>query len=186
MPTFVLAHLSDPHLAPLPTPSLFELMGKRIGGFVNWQKRRQHFHLAPVLALIVDDLKAQSARPHRGHWRPDQSFPSIGISPGLRLSQTARPPAGRHCRARQPRHLRVVKTASPGATLGRLYAWRRNAGRCGATVSVRAQTRASRSDRSRARRFQHWHSVPPDGSAPRSSGGLRRSSTNTPARSASC
>ena len=60
MPTFVLAHLSDPHLPPLPTPSPFELMGKRIGGFINWQKRRRHFHLAPVLDRIVDDLKAQS------------------------------------------------------------------------------------------------------------------------------
>jgi len=60
MPTFVLAHLSDPHLAPLPTPGLLELMGKRIGGFINWHKRRRHFHLAPVLDRIVDDLKAQS------------------------------------------------------------------------------------------------------------------------------
>jgi 3',5'-cyclic AMP phosphodiesterase CpdA len=61
MPSFLLAHLSDPHLAPLPTPSMFELMGKRIGGFVNWQKRRRHFHLASVLDRIVVDLKAQSA-----------------------------------------------------------------------------------------------------------------------------
>jgi 3',5'-cyclic AMP phosphodiesterase CpdA len=60
MPTFVLAHLSDPHLAPLPTPSPFELMGKRIGGFINWQKRRRHFHLAPVLDHILADLKSQS------------------------------------------------------------------------------------------------------------------------------
>jgi 3',5'-cyclic AMP phosphodiesterase CpdA len=57
---FVLAHLSDPHLAPLPTPSLLALMGKRIGGFINWQKRRRHFHLAAVLDRIVDDLKALS------------------------------------------------------------------------------------------------------------------------------
>jgi len=61
MPTFVLAHLSDPHLPPLPRPTLFELMGKRIGGFVNWHKRRRHFHLAPVLDRIVDDLKVQPA-----------------------------------------------------------------------------------------------------------------------------
>src|SRR5258705_12619590 len=60
IPTFVLAHLSDPHLAPLPTPSPFELMGKRIGGYINWQKRRRHFHLAPVLDRIVADLKSQS------------------------------------------------------------------------------------------------------------------------------
>jgi 3',5'-cyclic AMP phosphodiesterase CpdA len=60
MTTFVLAHLSDPHLAPLPTPTPFELMGKRIGGFVNWQKRRRHFHRADVLERIVADLKSQA------------------------------------------------------------------------------------------------------------------------------
>jgi 3',5'-cyclic AMP phosphodiesterase CpdA len=60
MPSFVLAHLSDPHLAPLPTPRLLELTGKRIGGFVNWQKRRRHFHLTPVLDRIVADLKSQA------------------------------------------------------------------------------------------------------------------------------
>ena len=60
MATFVLAHLSDPHLAPLPTPTPFELMGKRIGGYINWQKRRQHFHRADVLERIVADLKSQA------------------------------------------------------------------------------------------------------------------------------
>src|SRR4029453_13081375 len=60
MTSFVLAHLSDPHLAPLPTPTPFELMGKRIGGFINWQKRRQHFHRADVLERIVADLKSQA------------------------------------------------------------------------------------------------------------------------------
>src|SRR5215475_4467493 len=60
MATFVLAHLSDPHLAPLPTPTPFELMGKRIGGYINWQKRRRHFHRADVLERIVADLKSQA------------------------------------------------------------------------------------------------------------------------------
>src|SRR5262249_14161613 len=59
MATFVLAHLSDPHLAPLPTPTLFELMGKRIGGYINWRQRRRHFHRADVLDRIVHDLKQQ-------------------------------------------------------------------------------------------------------------------------------
>jgi 3',5'-cyclic AMP phosphodiesterase CpdA len=56
---FILAHLSDPHLAPLPRPRLADLMGKRIGGFVNWQRNRRYRHLASVLDLIVADLKAQ-------------------------------------------------------------------------------------------------------------------------------
>src|SRR4029453_7098789 len=60
MTSFVLAHLSDPHLAPLPTPTPFELMGKRIGGFVNWQKRGRDFHRADVLKRIVADLKSQA------------------------------------------------------------------------------------------------------------------------------
>jgi 3',5'-cyclic AMP phosphodiesterase CpdA len=60
MSTFVLAHLSDPHLAPLPTPNLFELAGKRLGGFVNWHYNRRHVHRADVLDRIVDDLKVRA------------------------------------------------------------------------------------------------------------------------------
>src|SRR5437867_2773343 len=46
MATFVLAHLSDPHLAPLPRPRIADLLGKRGLGFINWQRRRR------LLALI--------------------------------------------------------------------------------------------------------------------------------------
>jgi 3',5'-cyclic AMP phosphodiesterase CpdA len=56
---FVLAHLSDPHLAPLPRPRFYELIGKRIGGFINWHRNRRHVHLAVVLERITADLKAQ-------------------------------------------------------------------------------------------------------------------------------
>jgi 3',5'-cyclic AMP phosphodiesterase CpdA len=58
---FVLAHLSDPHLAPLPRPPLHELAGKRIGGFLNWQRNRRAFHLTAVLERIVTDLKSRAA-----------------------------------------------------------------------------------------------------------------------------
>ena len=60
-PMFVLAHLSDPHLAPLPRPNPFELMGKRFGGFVNWHRKRRRFHLTAVLEQIVDDIKSRAA-----------------------------------------------------------------------------------------------------------------------------
>src|SRR5262245_47999889 len=60
MSTFVLAHLSDPHLAPLPTPNVLELAGKRIGGYINWQRNRRHFHLRAVLDRLVEDLKARA------------------------------------------------------------------------------------------------------------------------------
>ena len=60
-PMFVLAHLSDPHLGPLPTPRLAELMGKRATGFLNWQRKRGLIHRADLLARIVADLEAQTA-----------------------------------------------------------------------------------------------------------------------------
>jgi 3',5'-cyclic AMP phosphodiesterase CpdA len=56
---FLLAHLSDPHLAPLPPARLSELIGKRITGFIHWRRRRAAMHRPEVLARIVADLKAQ-------------------------------------------------------------------------------------------------------------------------------
>jgi 3',5'-cyclic AMP phosphodiesterase CpdA len=56
---FTLAHLSDPHLAPLPQPRWSELIGKRVTGYLNWQRSRRFVHDAGVLAKIVADLKAQ-------------------------------------------------------------------------------------------------------------------------------
>ncbi|HKA82150.1 MAG TPA: metallophosphoesterase [Xanthobacteraceae bacterium] len=57
---FVLAHLSDPHLAPLPKPRWPELIGKRVTGYLNWQRKRRLIHRADVLGRIVADLKAQA------------------------------------------------------------------------------------------------------------------------------
>src|ERR1700730_13376014 len=57
---FVLAHLSDPHLAPLPKPRWFELVGKRATGYLNWRRKRHLVHRSDVLARIVADLKAQA------------------------------------------------------------------------------------------------------------------------------
>jgi 3',5'-cyclic AMP phosphodiesterase CpdA len=56
---FTLAHLSDPHLAPLPEPHWSELVNKRVTGYLNWQKKRRFVHDRAVLDKIVADLKAQ-------------------------------------------------------------------------------------------------------------------------------
>jgi 3',5'-cyclic AMP phosphodiesterase CpdA len=58
---FTLAHLSDPHLAPLPKPRWSELINKRVTGYLNWQRRRRFIHDAAVLGKIVADVKAQAA-----------------------------------------------------------------------------------------------------------------------------
>lgn len=57
---FVLAHLSDPHLAPMPRPRLAELAGKRALGLLNWRRKRGAIHRAEVLAALVRDLQAQA------------------------------------------------------------------------------------------------------------------------------
>src|SRR5215471_682260 len=57
---FTLAHLSDPHLAPLPQPRWSELIGKRITGYINWQRRRRFIHDALALEKLVADIRAHT------------------------------------------------------------------------------------------------------------------------------
>jgi 3',5'-cyclic AMP phosphodiesterase CpdA len=56
---FKLAHLTDPHLAPLPPPSLSDLIGKRAFGFLDWKRKRSAVHRTNVLDALVRDLKKQ-------------------------------------------------------------------------------------------------------------------------------
>jgi 3',5'-cyclic AMP phosphodiesterase CpdA len=60
MTGFTLAHLSDPHLPPLPAARFAELAGKRVLGYLNWTRRRHKFHRRDVLDTLVSDLQAQS------------------------------------------------------------------------------------------------------------------------------
>src|SRR5437763_10934591 len=60
-PMFVLAHLSDPHLGPLPTPRFGELAGKRALGFLNWHRKRRAIHRPEILELVMHDLAASGA-----------------------------------------------------------------------------------------------------------------------------
>jgi len=57
---FTLAHLSDPHLPPLPRPRLAELANKRVLGYLHWRRSRHKIHRAEHLDLLVRDLEAQS------------------------------------------------------------------------------------------------------------------------------
>lgn len=59
MTSFVLAHLSDPHLAPLPRPRPHELMGKRLLGYLNWTRGRHRIHRRDVLDTVVADALAR-------------------------------------------------------------------------------------------------------------------------------
>jgi 3',5'-cyclic AMP phosphodiesterase CpdA len=59
MVAFRLAHLSDPHLPPLPGLRLADLAGKRALGYLNWKRSRQKVHRRDVLDALVADMQAQ-------------------------------------------------------------------------------------------------------------------------------
>src|SRR5260370_25330960 len=55
---FVLAHLSDPHLGPMPVPRLRDLANKRALGLLNWWRKRGAVHRPEVLDALMRDLAA--------------------------------------------------------------------------------------------------------------------------------
>ena len=60
MTAFKLAHLSDPHLPPLPKARLSELAGKRALGYLNWTRNRRKYYRREVLDALVSDMQAQA------------------------------------------------------------------------------------------------------------------------------
>src|ERR1700751_5406869 len=60
MASFKLAHLSDPHLPPLPKARLSELAGKRALGYLNWTRNRREYYRREVLDALVSDMQAQA------------------------------------------------------------------------------------------------------------------------------
>ena len=59
MTAFTLAHISDPHLPPLPAPRLADLVGKRALGYLNWTRNRRKYQKRDVLDSLVSDMQAQ-------------------------------------------------------------------------------------------------------------------------------
>ena len=59
MAAYTLAHLSDPHLPPLPAARLRDLAGKRALGYLNWTRNRHKYHRRDVLDALVSDMQAR-------------------------------------------------------------------------------------------------------------------------------
>ncbi len=55
-----IAHLSDPHLGPLPKPTWGELASKRITGYLNWQRNRHKGPRGQTLAAVLADIAAHA------------------------------------------------------------------------------------------------------------------------------
>jgi 3',5'-cyclic AMP phosphodiesterase CpdA len=60
MAAFTLAHLSDPHLPPLPAARLRDLLGKRALGYLNWTRNRHKYQRREVLDALVSDMQTQA------------------------------------------------------------------------------------------------------------------------------
>jgi 3',5'-cyclic AMP phosphodiesterase CpdA len=60
MAAYALAHLSDPHLPPLPTARLGDLLGKRALGYLNWTRNRHKYQRRDVLDALVSDIHGQA------------------------------------------------------------------------------------------------------------------------------
>jgi 3',5'-cyclic AMP phosphodiesterase CpdA len=60
MTAYALAHLSDPHLPPLPTARLGDLIGKRALGYLNWTRNRHKYQRRDVLDALVSDIHRQA------------------------------------------------------------------------------------------------------------------------------
>lgn len=56
-----LAHISDIHLAPLPSVKPRELLNKRITGYVNWRIKRAKYMQRDTLLRLVEHMKGQNA-----------------------------------------------------------------------------------------------------------------------------
>jgi 3',5'-cyclic AMP phosphodiesterase CpdA len=56
---FRLAHLTDPHVGPLPRPQVRQLMSKRMTGWFNWHRSRVDLHDMELLAHLAADIHAQ-------------------------------------------------------------------------------------------------------------------------------
>lgn len=55
---YTLAHLSDPHLGPLPRPQLNHLISKRIFGYINWRSNRWKVHRPEVVKELIENIHA--------------------------------------------------------------------------------------------------------------------------------
>jgi 3',5'-cyclic AMP phosphodiesterase CpdA len=91
--SFTIAHLSDPHLGPLPPLRLRDFTTKRALGYVNWKRGRERANDMGMLRRLVADLRGQ----HPDHVAMTGDVVNIGLPaefpPAAAWMHTLGPPA---------------------------------------------------------------------------------------------
>jgi 3',5'-cyclic AMP phosphodiesterase CpdA len=54
---FVFAHLSDPHLSPVPVPYPWQVFNKRFTSYLGWVLRKRHIHSPVLLETMLADIR---------------------------------------------------------------------------------------------------------------------------------
>ena len=80
---FRLAHLSDPHLGPLPPVRWRDLASKRLTGYANWRIGRGAAQDMAMLANLIADIKAQAP----DHIAATGDFANIGLAAEFRAAR---------------------------------------------------------------------------------------------------
>ena len=57
----LIAHISDPHLGPLPSVAPADLFSKRIFGYLNWKRNRGRIYDNAVVDALTADIRAVGA-----------------------------------------------------------------------------------------------------------------------------
>jgi 3',5'-cyclic AMP phosphodiesterase CpdA len=82
--TFLLAHLSDLHLGPLERPPVRDLAGKRLTGWINWERGRGRVHNMEVLDALIADVRAR----HPDHVAVTGDLANIGMPQEFQLARS--------------------------------------------------------------------------------------------------
>ena len=91
---FRLAHISDPHLGPLPRVGFGDLASKRAFGYFNWRRNRRRAFAPSVLTALADDIRAAAP----DHVAVTGDLVNLGLTGGVRR----RPPVARRNRRTGP------------------------------------------------------------------------------------
>ena len=145
--SFTIAHLSDPHLGPLPAFRLRDFTAKRAMGYVNWKRGRERLNDMGMLKRLVADMRSQKP----DHVAMTGDVVNIGLPAEFAAAaawmHTLGDPERREFHAGQSRRLCASLDALSGRRSRALDVRRRRRGAARRRIPVPARARRCRADR---------------------------------------